>query len=129
TSLFTDLQIEHQASTLYNQTPAVRNAAAPPDASQRKPQRVIKDPFSNFSAVTVDLVRDEVVVADESLQQLVVYDRLATTPPAASFTPPKRVIGGLKTDIEYPSQLYLDPGNGDVYAAENDTHDRVVIFS
>jgi DNA-binding beta-propeller fold protein YncE len=77
----------------------------------------------------VDPVRDEVVLTDESLHQLMVYDRLANTPPTAAATQPKRVIGGLKTDIEYAAQLHIDPANGDIYATDNDTHNRVVMFS
>jgi DNA-binding beta-propeller fold protein YncE len=95
---------------------------------QRKPLRIIKDRYASFSAVAVDPVRDEVVMADESLFQLLSYDRLTNTPPTASMSEPKRMIGGLDTKIDYICGLYIDPGSGDIYAINNDTVDTMVIF-
>jgi DNA-binding beta-propeller fold protein YncE len=42
---------------------------------------------------------------------------------------PKRVIGGLNTWVEFQCALYIDQNNGDIYAVNNDTVDRLVIFS
>ncbi|MCZ6752305.1 MAG: hypothetical protein O7E51_10805, partial [Acidobacteria bacterium] len=50
---------------------------------ERAAVRVIQDPRSSFSAVSVDVARDEIVLQDESLEQIMVYDRLANTPPNA----------------------------------------------
>jgi DNA-binding beta-propeller fold protein YncE len=63
------------------------------------------------------------------LFQVLVYDRLANTPPTATMTEPKRIIGGLKTKIEFQCGLYIDPANGDIYGVNNDTVDTLVIFS
>jgi DNA-binding beta-propeller fold protein YncE len=57
------------------------------------------------------------------------YDRLARTPPTATLTEPKRVIGGVKTEMEFQCGLYIDPNNGDIYAINGDTVERAVIFS
>jgi DNA-binding beta-propeller fold protein YncE len=90
--------------------------------------RVIKDPYPAFSAVAVDTKRNEVVLADESLFQIFVYDRFANTP--TSITKPKRVIGGgLKADIEYPAGVYVDRENGDIYLTVNETHDALMIWA
>ena len=43
--------------------------------------RVIKDPNPTFSDVTVDPIRNEIIVVDENLFQVMVYDRTATPPP------------------------------------------------
>src|SRR5690349_21088846 len=43
---------------------------------QRAPARVIKDQYSAFSAVAVDLNRNEIILEDENLAQITVYDRL-----------------------------------------------------
>src|SRR6516165_12789549 len=48
---------------------------------QRGPSRAIKDPYSAFSAVTVDLNRNEIILEDENNAQITVYDRLENTPP------------------------------------------------
>jgi DNA-binding beta-propeller fold protein YncE len=42
---------------------------------------------------------------------------------------PKRMIRGIKTDIEFQCSLYVDPANGDIYAVNNDTLGKLVIFS
>ena len=48
----------------------------------RKPIRRIHDDYPQFSAVAVDLEHNEVIMADENLFQMLVYDRTANTPPA-----------------------------------------------
>jgi DNA-binding beta-propeller fold protein YncE len=105
-----------------------RLAAPTQDASQRKPERMIRDPYAAFSAVAVDSAHDEVVLTDENLFNIWVYDRGAKTSPTKS-TEAKRIIGGLNTKIEFQCGLYIDPANGDIYAVNNDTIDTLVIFS
>jgi DNA-binding beta-propeller fold protein YncE len=98
------------------------------DVSERKPMRMIRDPFAAYSAVAVDNSHNEVVLTDENLFNLWVYDRTAKTSPNG-LSEPKRIIGGLNTKIEFQCGLYIDPGNGDIYAVNNDTIDTLVIFS
>ena len=99
------------------------------EVAARKPLRIIRDPYAAFSSVAVDPVRNEVVLTDENLFNIVVYDRLENTPPTATMSEPKRMIGGLKTKIEFQCSLYIDPPSGDIYAVNNDTVDTLVIFS
>jgi DNA-binding beta-propeller fold protein YncE len=99
------------------------------DLSQRKPIRTIRDPYSAFSAVAVDHKHNEVILADENLFQIAVYDRTANTPANAKMTEPKRLISGDKTHIEFQCGVYVDPKSGDIYAVNNDTVDDMVIFS
>ena len=100
----------------------------PLDLSQRKPERMIRDPYAAYSAVAVDRNHDEVVLTDENLFNIWVYDRNTRTSPDKS-SEPKRIIGGLNTKIEFQCGLYIDPANGDIYAVNNDTIDTLVIFS
>jgi DNA-binding beta-propeller fold protein YncE len=95
----------------------------------RPPLRMIRDPYAAYSAVAVDSVRNEVVLTDENLFTILAYDRMENTPPTATMSEPKRVIGGLKTRIEFQCGLYIDQGSGDIYAVNNDTVDSLVIFS
>ena len=99
------------------------------EAAKREPLRVIRDSYASFSSIAVDPVHNEVVVTDENMFQILVYDRLANTPPTATMTEPKRVIGGERTKIEFQCGLYIDPSSGDIYAVNNDTVDTLVIFS
>ena len=103
-------------------------AWTPQDASQRKPERMIRDPYAAYSAVAVDATHDEVVMTDENLFNIWVFDRGVKTSPQKS-SDPKRLIGGLNTKIEFQCGLYIDPVNGDIYAVNNDTIDTLVIFS
>ncbi len=99
------------------------------DFSKRNPVRMIRDPYSSYSSVAVDPLNNEVVMTDENLFNILVYNRTDNTPPQATMTEPKRTIGGLKTNIEFQCGLYVDPQSGDIYAVNNDTVDRLVIFS
>lgn len=104
------------------------DAGASLDAD-RAPARVIRDTYPTYSAVVVDPVRNEIVLQDENLFQIMVYDRMANTPPNASLTEPKRVIAGNRTKIEFNCGLYIDPKTGDIYSVNNDTMDTLVVFS
>jgi DNA-binding beta-propeller fold protein YncE len=107
---------------------ATEGPFAAQDASQRKPERLIRDPYAAYSAVAVDPNHDEVVMTDENLFNIWVYDR-KFSPSAKSPPELRRLIGGLNTKIEFQCGLYIDPANGDIYAVNNDTIDTLVIFS
>ena len=109
-------------------TAAPQNSTATRDASKLKPIRWIHDPYAAYSSVAVDPINNEVVLTDENLFQILVYDRTANTPPSARLTEPKRIIAGLNTKIEFQCGLYIDPTNGNIYAVNNDTVDTLVIF-
>ncbi|OFW35197.1 MAG: hypothetical protein A3J28_08255 [Acidobacteria bacterium RIFCSPLOWO2_12_FULL_60_22] len=98
-------------------------------ALERPPLRVIRDSFPTYSAVAVDVKNNEIVLQDENLFQIMVYDRTANTPPTASMTEPKRVIGGTEAKIEFNCGLYVDPQTGDIYTVSNDTLDTMAVFS
>ena len=103
------------------------DAASVSELATRKPVWMIRDPYAAYSAVAVDNGHDEVVLTDENLFNILVYDRRANS--SQSPTELKRIIGGLKTKIEFQCGLYIDPANGDIYAVNNDTIDTLVIFS
>jgi 6-phosphogluconolactonase (cycloisomerase 2 family) len=96
--------------------------------ADRPPVRTIFDHRPTYSAVAVDPIRDEVVLQDENLFQILVYRRGTNTPAQASMAEPKRRIGGLNTKVEFNCGLYVDPASGDIYSVPNDTVDTLVIF-
>lgn len=104
-------------------------SASPADAARRSPLREIHDPYPSFSSVAVDTKNDDIVMTDENLFQILVYDRLTNTPPRATMSEPRRAIAGAKTKIEFQCGLYIDPESGDIYAVNNDTVDTLAIFS
>lgn len=122
-------------AALQQERPTARPASASTANAQtsltleRAPLRTIRDSFPTYSAVAVDVANNEIVLQDENLFQIMVYDRMANTPPAARFTEPKRVIAGHETKTEFNCGLYVDPKNGDIYSVNNDTLDTLSIFS
>jgi DNA-binding beta-propeller fold protein YncE len=93
------------------------------------PNRKIQDRYPAFAAIGVDPERNEVIVTDENLFQVLVYDRLENTASSAEASKPKRVLSGDNTLIEFQSGLYIDPKNGDIFAPNNDTVDTLVVFA
>ncbi|MGH9782853.1 MAG: hypothetical protein ACRD88_01600, partial [Terriglobia bacterium] len=91
--------------------------AAPPRPSDRAREQVaarrplyeVRDPHYGFAGIAVDPIRDEVIIAEENVSNLVVYDRLTNTPPTAVMSEPKRVIGGDQGFLEYACSVYVDP--------------------
>ena len=95
----------------------------------RPPARVIRDPYPTFSAVAVDPRNNEIVLQDENLFQLMVYDRMTNTPRTATLSEPKRMISGHDTKVEFNCAIYIDPKTGDLYSVNNDTLDTMTVFS
>lgn len=92
------------------------------------PERKIRDAYPAFAAIAVDMVRNEVAMTDENLFQILVYDRMENTPADAPASKPKRVIAGENTNIEFQSGVYVEQKTGEIYAANNDTRDTLVVF-
>ena len=130
-SSFAALMPEPQAEDV----PRRRGPAPTPTAAEfaevngRAPVRMIRDNYPSYSSIGVDLKNDELVMTDESTFSILTYDRMTNTPPTAAFSEPKRKIGGHDTWIEYQCGVYIDQESGDIYAVNNDTVDRLVVFS
>lgn len=118
-----------QEKLMARAAPAAADEARPALSLERPPLRVIRDDSPTFSAVAVDIQNNEIVLQDENLFQIMVYDRMTDTPPKASFSEPKRVIGGPNTKAEFNCGLYIDPKTGDIYSVNNDTLDTMTVFS
>jgi DNA-binding beta-propeller fold protein YncE len=88
----------------------------------------VEDPYYGFAGIAVDPIRDEIIIAEENVSNIVVYDRTANTPPNAAMTEPKRIIGGPDASIEYACSVYVDPVSGDIYAVNNDTMNWLPVF-
>ncbi len=98
------------------------------EVSRRAPIYTVTDPHFAFAGIAVDPIRNEVVLAEENLSRLLVYDRLEDTPPTATMSEPKRIIGGEETFLEYACSVYIDPETGDIYGVNNDTMNWMPVF-
>lgn len=96
--------------------------------AERAPLRVVADSYLSFAGITVDPARNEVVVGDQKMSKIVVYDRLENTPSTSAMSTPKRVIGGPLSFLEYVSSVYVDPTSGDIFAINNDTMRGMPVF-
>ncbi len=96
--------------------------------AERQPLYTVRDRYFAFAGIAVDPIRDEIVLAEENVSNIVVYDRRLNTPMAAAMTEPKRLIGGEETFIEYACGVYVDPTSGDIYAVNNDTMNWMLVF-
>jgi 6-phosphogluconolactonase (cycloisomerase 2 family) len=122
-------------TALAQKEPAAGSGASSPAGTRipilidRAPSWVTSgDPYDTFSGdVAVDLVRNELVL--QTPFKLLVYDRLASTPPDAKFTEPKRIIAGQKTKMNKNCGLYVDSKTGEIYSIPNDIADLLVVFS
>jgi DNA-binding beta-propeller fold protein YncE len=101
----------------------------PPGNADRPPTRVIRDTYPTYSAIALNLEKDEVLLQDENLFGIKVFNRTDNTPPTAAFTEPKRrIAGGGVTKMEFNCGLYVDPQTGDIYSVTNDTIDTLTVF-
>ncbi len=95
---------------------------------KRAPLYRVEDPYYGFAGIAVDPIRNEIIIAEENVSNLVVYDRMANTPPNAAMTEPKRIIGGPDASLEYACSVYVDPETGDIYGINNDTMNWLPVF-
>jgi DNA-binding beta-propeller fold protein YncE len=104
------------------------SAQAREAVASRNPIYTVSDSYYGFAGIAVDPVRDEVIIAEENVSNLVIYDRLTNTPPTASLSEPKRVIGGDEAFLEYACSVYVDPATGDIFGVNNDTMNWMPVF-
>ena len=113
--------------------PAQAGAGGPqerrPIHLDRAATRVIKDPYAAWSAIAVNPENNMVVLTDENLHRIAEFGRLDRTPPDAEITTPRRVIGGVNTETEMLTGVYIDPKTLDVYVTNNDTVNFMPVFS
>ena len=96
---------------------------------ERATLRVVRDPYSSFGGVSVDVTRDEIVIQDQNRGQITVYGRLDNTPPQATLTEPRRVIGGSLTNINHNCSVYVDPNTGEIYSMNGDITHWLTVWS
>jgi DNA-binding beta-propeller fold protein YncE len=127
--------VQAQGSAGATSPQGARSAASGQVAPTERPIRLVRPALRSihnaggiFSAVAVDPVRNEIVVQDETENLIYVYDRLTNTPPAASMSEPKRIIGGPRTGLSENCGIYIDPKTGDIYSVTGDGGD-LLIFS
>ena len=95
----------------------------------RPPIRQIRDLEPIYGAVGVNPTTNEVILGDANFWSIRVFDRTKDTPPGAPPTTAKRIIQGVNAQVQFINGIYIDPDNGDIYAVETDTGDKVIVFN
>jgi len=96
----------------------------------RVPVRTIRDTAPTYTSIAVDVNANEVIMTDNNLWSYRVFDRLSPTPKKdTDITPPKRIVTGDHTALQFNNGLYVDPVNGDIYSVESDTGDKMERFA
>jgi DNA-binding beta-propeller fold protein YncE len=90
------------------------------------PVRVVRDPYPVPASIAVDPVNDIVAMSDENLFSLRLYDRAIKQTGVAE---PRRTISGSRTHVEFICGVAVDPVRKELYASNNDTLARAVVFS
>jgi DNA-binding beta-propeller fold protein YncE len=115
---------------LPNTTEQLRVTAELQAKGSRMPVRMIRDTAPTYSSIAVDTNSNEVIMTDNNLWSYRVFDRLAPTPKNdTDITPPKRIITGDHTALQFNNGLYVDPVSGDIYSVESDTGDKMERFA
>lgn len=116
------------AGTMQQAPSAGEDGPTSPVEVNREPARIIRDTFPTYSAIAQDPLTGDILLQDENLFGIKIFDRMTDTPPNAAFSEPKRMLGGHHTKLEFNCGLYVDPRTGDIYSVNNDTTDMLVIF-
>jgi 6-phosphogluconolactonase (cycloisomerase 2 family) len=115
---------------LPNTTEQLRTTADLRAKGARVPVRTIRDTAPTYSSIGVDVNSNEVIMTDNNLWSYRVFDRLAPTPKNdTDITPPKRIVQGDHTALQFNNGLYVDPVSGDIYSVESDTGDKMERFA
>jgi 6-phosphogluconolactonase (cycloisomerase 2 family) len=92
------------------------------------PVRSVSDPFPTFDGLALDADNDRVIFSDENRHSLLVYDRRAEAR-SNDPTEPVQWLFGPKTQLGYVAGVEVDPRRKEFYTVNNDSGDRMIVFS
>jgi len=126
-----DAAIEvQQAAARLPQEGGVASDNWPPNAvgGVIPPLRSVSDPFPTFDGIALDTENDRVIFSDENRHSLLVYDRTAGGA-SNDVTEPRQWVFGPKTLLGYIAGVEVDPKRKEFYTVNNDSGDRMTVFS
>jgi len=92
------------------------------------PLRSVADPFPTFDGLALDTENDRVIMSDENRHSILVYDRTAGDL-SNDPTEPVQFIFGPKAQLGYIAGVEVDPKRKEFYTVNNDSGDRMTVFS
>jgi DNA-binding beta-propeller fold protein YncE len=91
------------------------------------PVRMIADPYPAFNGIAVDTGNGLVAMSDPNRKSLLVYDRVRGASQGDASVP-LRQIAGPDTFLGMIAGIILDPRRQEIYTANNDIEDTVVVM-
>jgi DNA-binding beta-propeller fold protein YncE len=89
--------------------------------------RMVADPYPAFNGIAVDPESNVVVASDPNRKSLLLYERSRSTTEGAQTVPMRHIIGP-ETYIGMAAAVILDPQRQEIYTANNDIEDTVVVM-
>ncbi len=113
------------------QTSSQETKSSKPAPEDIPPIRMIADPYPAFNGIAVDSANGLVAMSDPNRKSLLLYDRAGASGGAASrgdASVPIRQIVGPDTFLGMIAGIILDPQHQEIYTANNDIEDTVVVM-
>src|SRR5437879_8219216 len=115
-------------------TLATLGRAAPQESKSSKPApedippiRTIADPYPAFNGIAVDAANGIVAMSDPNRKSLLLYDRIRGASQGEASLPIRQILGP-DTFLGMIAGIILDPQREEIYTANNDIEDTVVVM-
>lgn len=113
--------------TALSQIAPQESKSAKPDPQDIPPIRMIADPYPAFNGIAVDAANGLVAMSDPNRKSLLVYDRMRGASQGDASVPIRQIVGP-DTFLGMIAGIILDPQHQEIYTANNDIEDTVVVM-
>jgi DNA-binding beta-propeller fold protein YncE len=103
------------------------NKPSKPAPEDIPPVRMIADPYPAFNGIAVDAANGLVAMSDPNRKSLLVYDRIRGASQGDASVPMRQIVGP-DTFLGMIAGIVLDPQHQEIYTANNDIEDTVVVM-
>ena len=103
------------------------NKSSKPAPEDIPPVRMIADPYPAFNGIAVDAANGLVAMSDPNRKSLLVYDRIRGASQDDASVPLRQIVGP-DTFLGMIAGIILDPQHQEIYTANNDIEDTVVVM-
>jgi DNA-binding beta-propeller fold protein YncE len=110
-----------------SQTAPQENKSAKPAPEDIPPVRMIADPYPAFNGIAVDAANGLVAMSDPNRKSLLFYDRMRGASGGEASLPLRQIVGP-DTFLGMIAGIILDPRHQEIYTANNDIEDTVVVM-
>ena len=108
--------------------PRAREINSKPAPEDIPAARMIADPYPAFNGIAVDATNNVVVTSDPNRKSLLLYDRGHGKSEGTASVPTRQIIGP-ETYLGMVAAVVVDPQRHEIYTANNDIEDTVVVMS